>query len=64
MQIWVNNSLFLNFIAEGNIEFDERVVEASHKDGYGNSVYSHQLPTLTLKFGNSFKSIDEFNKMK
>jgi hypothetical protein len=55
---------FLNFIAEGNIEFDERVIEASHKDGYGNSVYSHQLPTLTLKFGNSFKSIDEFNKMK
>lgn len=55
---------FFNFIAEGNIEFDERVIESSYKDGYGNSIYNHQLPTYTLKFGTSFDSIEDFNKMK
>jgi len=54
---------FFNFIADGNIEYDERVAETSYKDGNDNSIYKHQNPTFTLKFANSFQSEEEFNEL-
>jgi predicted NAD-dependent protein-ADP-ribosyltransferase YbiA (DUF1768 family) len=55
---------FFNFIADGNIEYDERVIETSYKDGNNNSIYLHQNPTFTLKFASGFKSEKDFKKMK
>jgi hypothetical protein len=56
------NALF-NFIADGNIEYDERVAETSYKDGNDNIINKFQNPTYTLKFANSFQSQKEFDEL-